>query len=165
MKRGATSVQRRLAQAICTLTFGAVIALQIPIMGMAASSSHAPLTHRPFGNTPGGTPVELYTLRNRSGIEVQIATYGGIVTTIRVPDRNGHFDDVVLGYDNLTGYLKDSPYFGALIGRYGNRIAHCKFSLGGVTYTLATNDGPNSLHGGKVGFDKVLWKVSSARVT
>lgn len=109
--------------------------------------------------------VELYTLRNRHGIQAQIATYGGIVASLRVPDRWGHLDDVVLGYEMLEGYLKGSPYFGALIGRYANRIAHGMFVLDGLTYALAINNGPNSLHGGKVGFDKVVWKVDSARVT
>ncbi|MBV8911193.1 MAG: galactose mutarotase [Gammaproteobacteria bacterium] len=139
--------------------------LQISIVGMAMASQRPSLTHRAFGITPGGVPVELYSLRNHSGMEVQIATYGGIVTAIRVPDRNGQLGDVVLGYGDLTGYLKDSSYFGALIGRYGNRIAHGKFVLDGASYTLATNNGPNSLHGGKAGFDKVVWKVASAQVT
>lgn len=109
--------------------------------------------------------VELYTMRNRQGMEAQIATYGGVVVSLTAPDRSGHYADVVLGYDTLAGYLRDSPYFGAIVGRYGNRIAHARFVLDGVTYTLATNDGPNSLHGGKIGFDKILWKVAASRVT
>jgi len=117
-----------------------------------------------FGQAPNGKAVELYTLRNRRGMEVRIATYGGIVTSLTAPDRRGAYADVVLGYDTLAGYLKDSPYFGALIGRYGNRIAHGKFTLDGKTYTLAINNGPNSLHGGKVGFDKVVWTVERAQV-
>lgn len=88
--------------------------------------------------------------------------YGGLVQSLRVPDRNGHFDDVVLGYDNLAGYLKDTPYFGAIIGRYGNRIGGAKFSLDGKTYSLAANNGRNSLHGGIKGFDKVVWNVIKA---
>lgn len=88
--------------------------------------------------------------------------YGGLVQSLRVPDRNGHFDDVVLGYDNLAGYLKDTPYFGAIIGRYGNRIGGAKFSLDGKTYSLAANNGRNSLHGGIKGFDKVVWDVIKA---
>jgi aldose 1-epimerase len=98
-------------------------------------------------------------------MEAKIATYGGIVTELTAPDRSGRYEDVVLGYDNLPAYLADSPYFGALIGRYGNRIAHGEFSLDGHVYTLAVNNGPNSLHGGKVGFDKVVWDVSKAEVT
>jgi len=98
-------------------------------------------------------------------MEAKIATYGGIVTELTAPDRSGHYEDVVLGYDNLAAYQTDSPYFGALIGRYGNRIAHGTFTLDGHQYTLAQNNGPNSLHGGKVGFDKVVWTVSKAEVT
>lgn len=88
--------------------------------------------------------------------------YGGLVQSLRMPDRSGHFDDVVLGYDNLAGYLKDTPYFGAIIGRYGNRIGGAKFSLDGKTYSLAANNGRNSLHGGIKGFDKVVWDVVKA---
>jgi len=122
--------------------------------------SHPPqgtITESPFGKLPDGTPIELYTLRNSHGMEATIMTYGGIVTSLKVPDKNGKLGDVVLGYDNLDGYLKSTPYFGALIGRYGNRIAKGKFSLDGVEYTLATNNMPNSLHGGLKGFDKVVW--------
>ncbi len=115
------------------------------------------LTHSRFGQLPDGTPVELYTLRNSHGMEAQIMTYGGIVTSLKVPDKRGKLDDVVLGYDTLDAYLKSTPYFGALIGRYGNRIAKGQFSLDGVTYTLATNNGVNALHGGLKGFDKVVW--------
>jgi aldose 1-epimerase len=120
------------------------------------------ITKADFGQTPDGTPVELYTLRNSKGMEATIMTYGGIVTSLKTPDRHGKFDDVVLGFDNLDGYvndtyLKNCTYFGALIGRYGNRIAFGKFSLDGQTYTLATNNGVNSLHGGLKGFDKKVW--------
>jgi len=113
----------------------------------------------PFGAMPDGTPVTLYTLRNANGVEATICNYGGIVTSLKVPDRNGKLGDVVLGYDNLAGYLKETPYFGSLIGRYGNRIAKGKFTLNGQTYTLATNNGPNALHGGLKGFDKVVWSA------
>jgi aldose 1-epimerase len=115
------------------------------------------VTKAPFGNAPDGTPVDLYTLRNGKGCEARICNYGGIVVSLKVPDRNGKPGDVVLGYDNLDGYLKSSPYFGCLVGRYGNRIAKGKFTLNGRTYTLATNNGPNALHGGIKGFDKVVW--------
>jgi aldose 1-epimerase len=115
------------------------------------------ITRSDFGTTPAGQEVELYTLRNTKGMEAQIMTYGGIVTSLKVADKNGKLDDVVLGYDNLDGYLQSSPYFGALIGRYANRIEHGKFSLDGVDYTLATNNGPNSHHGGFRGFDRVVW--------
>jgi aldose 1-epimerase len=115
------------------------------------------ITQAVFGYTPARTPVEIYTLRNTHGMEARILTYGGIIQTLKVPDRNGNLEDVVLGYDNLDGYLTNSPYFGALIGRYGNRIGGAKFTLEGQTYTLATNNGPNTLHGGIKGFDKVIW--------
>jgi len=101
--------------------------------------------------------VDIYTLRNADGCEARICNYGGIVTSLKVSDKNGKLGDVVLGYDNLDGYLKSSPYFGCLVGRYGNRIANGKFKLDGRIYTLATNNGPNSLHGGIKGFDKVVW--------
>ncbi|HYU08132.1 MAG TPA: galactose-1-epimerase [Gemmatimonadales bacterium] len=98
-----------------------------------------------------------FTLTNAHGIEVKIITYGGIITSIRTPDRSGKLDDIVLGFDSLPGYLKDSPYFGAIVGRYANRIANGQFTLDGTTYHLAKNNGPNSLHGGVRGFDKVVW--------
>jgi aldose 1-epimerase len=113
---------------------------------------------RPFGQTKDGTPITLFTLKNNSGAEAGIINYGGLVIFLKVPDRNGHFDDVVLGYDNLADYIKDSPYFGAIIGRYGNRIAKGEFKLDGKEYKLAINNGPNALHGGLVGFDKVVWE-------
>ena len=119
------------------------------------------ISRQPFG-TADGQPVELFTLRNSKGAEATIMTYGGIVTSLKMPDRNGNYGDVVLGFDTLAGYTSDSylrgcPYFGALIGRYGNRIGGAKFTLEGKTYTLAANNGPNSLHGGVKGFDKVVW--------
>jgi len=117
------------------------------------------VTGRPFGKLPEGTGVELFTLRNVRGAEARITNYGGIVTHLLVPDRSGKLGDVVLGYDSLDGYLKSSPYFGCLVGRYGNRIAGAKFSLEGKTYALAKNNGPNSLHGGLKGFDKVVWQA------
>jgi aldose 1-epimerase len=115
------------------------------------------LTRQPFGQTKEGVPVDLYTLRNRNGAEARISNYGGLVISLKMPDRDGRLGDVVLGYDNLADYLKDTPYFGALIGRYGNRIAKGKFTLDGRQYTLATNNYPNALHGGLKGFDKVVW--------
>lgn len=110
-----------------------------------------------FGKTPDGESVDLYTLTNSNGLKAQIMTYGGIVTTLHVPDRNGQLGDIVSGYDTLDEYIKENPYFGALIGRCGNRIGKGKFTLNGVEYTLATNNGPNHLHGGIKGFDKVVW--------
>jgi aldose 1-epimerase len=113
----------------------------------------------PFGRMPDGTPVERFTLTNANGVELQAITFGGIITSLRVPDRAGRPGDIVLGFDALEGYLQDHPFFGAIIGRYGNRIAKGRFTLGGRTYTLATNNGPNHLHGGVKGFDKVVWSA------
>lgn len=118
-------------------------------------------TSVPFG-TADGKPVTLYTLKNAQGSEAKIMNYGGIVQSLKVADRTGKRDDVVLGYDNVDGYIKVTPYFGCLVGRYGNRIGGAKFTLDGQTYTLATNNGPNSLHGGIKGFDKVVWNVVKA---
>ena len=110
-----------------------------------------------FGTLANGQRAELFTLRNAHGIEMQFTNYGGIITSLKTPDRNGRFSDIVLGYDNLAGYVANSPYFGAIVGRYANRIARGHFTLDGATYTLAVNNGPNSLHGGLRGFDKVVW--------
>jgi aldose 1-epimerase len=133
---------------------------------MANDASHSAISSAPFGKTPSGVAVARYTLRNSHGMEAQIATYGGIVTSLTAPDRNGKFADVVLGHDTVAGYIKNpSPYFGALIGRYGNRIAKGRFTLNGASYKLAINNDPNSLHGGSVGFDKVVWRTAKAHVT
>jgi aldose 1-epimerase len=128
------------------------------------SNHSSSISKKPFGTTSSGEAVEMYTLRNNNGAEAHILTYGGILTSLKMPDKHGHYGDVVLGYDYLDGYLTNSPYFGALIGRYGNRIAKGKFTLDGVTYTLATNNYPNALHGGNKGFDKVIWTVEKADV-
>ncbi|MBC8472816.1 MAG: galactose mutarotase [Phycisphaerae bacterium] len=106
--------------------------------------------------------IRLYKLRNDAGTEVKITNYGAIVTSIKVADRNGDFADVALGYDHVKGYMNavDKPYFGAIVGRYGNRIAKGKFTLDGKTYSLAINNGPNHLHGGIIGFDKVVWEAT-----
>lgn len=113
-----------------------------------------------FGETEEGKLVHLYTLTNKNGVEVQITNYGAIVVSLKVPDRHGKFGDVVFGYDNLDDYIKDKSYFGAIVGRYGNRIAKGKFTLDGVEYTLPVNDGENSLHGGLKGFNKVVWNAN-----
>jgi aldose 1-epimerase len=122
-------------------------------------SSMKVVTRESFGETPEGERADLYTLRNGNGVEARICNYGGRLVSLKVPDRSGQLGDIVLGYDNLQDYLKTNPYFGALIGRYGNRIAKGKFTLDGVQYNLATNNGPNALHGGIKGFDKVVWKA------
>ena len=115
------------------------------------------VTQEPFGATPQGEAVTLFTLTNAQGMEVRAMTYGGIILSLKVPDRNGVLGDVVLGYDDLAGYQEETPYFGAIIGRYGNRIGGARFELDGASHELAANDGVNHLHGGLVGFDKVVW--------
>src|ERR1700730_4872103 len=111
-----------------------------------------------------GQNVALYTLTNRHGVEAKITNYGGIVVSLQVPNRNGKLDDIVLGYDKLDDYLKGTSYFGALVGRYGNRIAKGRFTLNGVEYKLATNNDDNHLHGGIKGFDKVVWNGNPIKV-
>ena len=151
----------KLMQFVTLATAGLTLSCLVGCTTMS-SKSHPPITKADFGQTPDGTPVQIYTLRNANGAEARIMTYGGIVQSLKVPDKSGHFADVVLGFDNLEGYVnpnyvKNCPYFGALIGRYGNRIANGQFTLEGKTYHLPKNNGPNCLHGGIVGFDKVVW--------
>jgi aldose 1-epimerase len=125
----------------------------------AAPVAATRVTRAPFGTLSDSTPVELFTVTNRQGIELRAMTYGGIIVSLRVPDRQGRADDIVLGYESAAEYARNNgPYFGALIGRYGNRIAVGRFTLDGTLYKLATNNGPNHLHGGLKGFDKVMWR-------
>lgn len=112
-----------------------------------------------WGKTEAGEEIFLYTLRNANGIEVRITNYGGRVVSLKTPDRKGQFGDIVLGFDDLAGYLGKNPYFGALVGRYANRIANAEFQLNGTRYPLARNNGDNSLHGGWKGFDKKVWQA------
>jgi aldose 1-epimerase len=126
-------------------------------------STNMDIRKEPFGKTKDGIAVELYTLTNGNGMTVKISNYGGIVTSIVTLDKEGKPGDVVLGFDNLENYLNPHPYLGALIGRYGNRIAKGRFTLEGKSYTLATNNGPNHLHGGLKGFDKVIWEAEEVR--
>ena len=114
-----------------------------------------------FGETMDGTGVDQFILSNNKGMEVRIITYGGIITSWTAPDKNGGYKDIVLGYNTLAEYEAETPYFGALIGRYGNRIAKGKFSLDNQEYTLAVNNGVNHLHGGLKGFDKVIWDAKT----
>ena len=127
----------------------------------ATNQQPATVTVAPFGRMPDGKAVEVYTLTNVRGMEVRAITYGAIIQSIRVPDRAGRRDDITLGYDSLQGYLTESPYFGAVVGRYANRIARGRFTLEGRTYRLAINNGPNHLHGGLKGYDKVVWEARS----
>jgi aldose 1-epimerase len=127
----------------------------------APARKKAAVSRSLFGTMPDGAAVDLFTLTNDTGMEVRTTPYGAIITSIRVPDRNGRLDDVVLGFDSLAEYItKKPPYFGAIVGRYGNRIAKGQFTLDGTTYRLAVNNGPNHLHGGIKGFDKALWNAA-----
>jgi aldose 1-epimerase len=119
----------------------------------------------PFGSLPDGKAVSLYTLTNAGGMTMKVMNYGGIITSLTAPDKNKNFEDVVLGHDSLGGYLKSNPYLGALIGRYGNRIAKGKFTLDGKTYTLTKNNDENNLHGGPNGFDTRYWTIEQQNVS
>jgi aldose 1-epimerase len=123
------------------------------------ASSVSGIVRTPFGKTLEGISVDVFTLRNADGLEARISNYGGVIVSLTAPDREGRVGDVVLGFDNLEGYLTHKSYFGALVGRYSNRIAKGKFSLNGVSYLLAANNGVNSLHGGRKGFDKAVWQA------
>lgn len=116
-----------------------------------------------YGTTPAGQKVDIYTLKNQKGMEVNIMTYGGIITSLKVPNKAGVSEEVVIGFNNLEQYTKDNPYFGALIGRFGNRIAKGKFTLDGKEYKLAANNGENALHGGPEGFHRVIWTAEEAK--
>jgi len=128
----------------------------------AAAPKGPTVTSERFGTMPDGTAVDIYTLRNANGVEVRAISYGGIITSLKAPDRAGALADIVMGFDTLDGYLAGHPYFGAIIGRYGNRIGKAQFTLEGKTYPLAKNNGPNHLHGGMKGFDKVVWTIGRA---
>lgn len=138
-------------------SLGCMLLLLASCSGTKQESSKMEKTS--FGKTTEGTEVFLYTLHNKNGMEARITNYGGIVVSLVVPDRNGKGADVVLGFDSLASYINDSPYFGSLVGRYGNRIGKGTFELNGTKYMLAINNGANHLHGGVKGFDKVVWSV------
>jgi len=133
----------------------------LPIVWEAGQRAEVKPTMRKtaFGETADGQPVDLYVLTNKHGLEADITNYGGIVVSLKVPDRKGKLADIALGYDTLEGYEQDKAYLGAIIGRYGNRIAHGAFTLEGVTYHLPLNNGDNSLHGGIKGFNKKVWRA------
>jgi aldose 1-epimerase len=133
--------------------------LGLIFLAMFRAQGAAILKKAPFGKTGDGQPVDLYTLSNASGMEVAITNYGGTLVSVKVPDRNGKLADVVLGFDNFEGYLNNTPFFGVIVGRYGNRIAKARFTLDGHEYHLAANDNGNTLHGGLKGFDKQVWKA------
>jgi len=143
------------------LVFILTLAMPMTFVARAFSAGGTVAKKEVFGKTPDGKTVDLYTLTNSHGMEVRAMTYGGIIVSLRVPDKSGKVADVVLGFDKFDGYLDNKPYMGAIVGRYGNRIANAEFTLDGVKYTLAKNNGPNSLHGGVKGFDKVVWDGES----
>jgi aldose 1-epimerase len=153
---------------VCMLAF--LMALGPEFRGAApggnaqeAAKKGAHVDKAEFGKMPDGTVVEAYTLYNRQGASAKVITYGATLTELHVPDKNGKMGDVVLGFDNLEGYLGQHPYFGGTIGRYGNRIAKGKFALDGKEYQLFLNNGPNSLHGGQVGFNRRVWKAEELK--
>jgi aldose 1-epimerase len=144
----------------CAVVAGCSPGSPAPAPGPApAAKPGAGVSRERFGITGDGTPVDIFTLRNPAGVEVRAITYGGIITSLKVPDRTGAMGDVVLGFDSLDGYLKGHPFFGAIVGRYGNRIGKARFTLDGKPYSLAANNGPNHLHGGVRGFDKFVWQA------
>ncbi len=132
------------------------------VSGSASVPVAANVTEASFGTMPDGTPVRLFALTNAAGMEVRATTYGVILVSVRVPDRHGKLDDIVIGHDNLEGYLTKSRYFGAVVGRYGNRISGGHVEIDGRTYQLTLNNGPNHLHGGVKGFDKTVWNAEIA---
>ena len=141
-----------------------IMAAAVGACGGTTDAPSAGVTKSTFGVTAEGDSAHLYTLSNGDDVTITITNYGGIITSLEVPDREGQMEDIVLGFDSLAGYRSEAyaaanPYFGALIGRYGNRIADGEFSLDGEMYTLETNNGPNHLHGGTEGFDRVLWEA------
>src|SRR5262245_50250893 len=136
---------------------GAIAGAAILMATMSVNAGN--IEKRDFGKLPDGTPVFEYTLTNAKNMSVGVLNYGGIITSIKVPDRDGKIDNVVLGFRNIDDYASKNPYFGVITGRYANRIADAKFTLDGKEYKLAANNGPNSLHGGVKGFDKHVWQV------
>jgi aldose 1-epimerase len=138
-----------------------MLAVIVPAAGLeqtkTMSGGRAGVAREAFGRTGEGIPVEVFSLTNKAGVEIKAISFGAIITSIRIPDRTGALADVTLGFDSLDGYLKEHPFFGAVVGRYGNRIGKASFTLDGRTYKLAANNGPNHLHGGVRGFDKYVW--------
>jgi len=143
------------------MTVCVTVLFSLSIGGLALAhpaTKHTPGVQQKTFGTRDGRPVNLYTLTNANGVEIDTMNYGGIIVSIRVPDRKGQSADIVLGHENLDGYIPNPPYLGAIVGRYANRIANGTFTLDGKTYTLPKNDGPNTLHGGiDKTFNKVVW--------
>lgn len=151
-----------------TLALGTLVMTTLAPAATTADSPAAAVrtpsvSRAPYGRTPDGAAVDVFTLTNRNGVEVRAITYGAFVVSLRTPDRAGKLDDVVLGFDNLEGYLASGSHMGSVVGRYGNRIAKARFNLDGKTYRLAANDGENHLHGGVKGFDRLVWSGEEVR--
>ncbi|MEW6235472.1 MAG: aldose epimerase family protein [Candidatus Omnitrophota bacterium] len=144
----------------------AMLLLAISVQASESSGKQEKITlnKAPFGKTADGKSVDLYTFENANGVKTSVMTYGGIITSLLVPDKDGQFEDITLGFNSLEGYLKGHPYFGALIGRFGNRIAKGKFTLGGKEFSLFVNNDVNALHGGQFGFDKKVWNAKKVNV-
>ena len=143
-----------MAAFLCSIALGRIA----PDPPHANGSEQMSIQKSEFGKTPDGSPVEFYTLTNKHGMMAKVMTYGAILTELHVPDRSGRSADIVLGFGDLKDYIEHNPFFGATAGRYANRVANASFELDGKTYRLFANNGPNSLHGGRKGFDKVIWK-------
>ncbi|WP_223503654.1 aldose epimerase family protein [Pseudomonas sp. GL-RE-29] len=139
------------------------LGLSLTIATLSAQAAGLSAEHKAFGKTNDGTPVEQYTLRNSQGLQATVITYGGILQSLKVPGKDGKSEDIVLGFDDVQGYQSGTAYFGATIGRYGNRLANGAFELDGRHYQVPKNDGPNSLHGGPLGFDKRVWKAQPTK--
>ena len=140
-----------------------IFAATVVYVGGCKEAGKMSIKTEPFGQTPDGQAVDLVTMTNPNGIEARIISYGGIIVSMKTPDRDGKSGDVVLGFDKLDGYTKEHPYFGAIIGRYGNRIGAGKFMLDGVEHKLAVKNGSNHMHGGVKGFDTVVWKIEETK--
>jgi len=139
------------------------LALSMLVASGGAQAAGLTSEHKPFGKTNDGTAVEQYVLRNSHGMQATVITYGGVLQSLKVPDKHGKVEDVVLGFDDVQGYQSGTAFFGATIGRFGNRLAGGAFELDGKRYQVPLNDGPNSLHGGAQGFDKHVWKATPVK--
>ena len=158
-----TTLLRRAAVTLLVVVATLVVAVA-GLAGAQTGKTGSPgIAKEPFGTTPDGEDVDLYTLTNGRGMEVKVITYGGIIQSINVPDKKGDLANVALGFDNLEDYVERNPYFGCITGRYANRIANGRFTLDGVEYQLAQNNGPNHLHGGVKGFDKRVWEATEIK--